>query len=140
MSKFNLTMSVAVIATMAFFGIGIFQKANYKAVEGDTVAISYSIIDGDNTYDSQSATVVIGSNDNKIFTDEVVKDAKFNEKLEFDTKLEEDVKIDEETTIKKGQDVKIKGDVSNIEPKAAVEESEAGSEQDSDADASSETK
>lgn len=138
MSKFNLIISVAVVATMVFFGVGIYQKANYIAAEGDSVSISYSIIDGDNTYDSQSASVVIGSNDNKIFTDELLLGAKYGSKLEFDTKLQEDVQIDDSTTIKKGQDVKIKGDLADIVPKAE-EESETGSEQDSETDASSET-
>lgn len=140
MNKFNLTMSVAVIAVIAFFGFGIFQKANYKAADGDTVSIKYSIIDGDNTYDSQSASVVIGANDNKIFTDELLNGMKYGSKLDFETTLEEDVTIDDETTISKGQKVTIEGDLADIVPEAEEETSEEDSEVNSEADASSETK
>lgn len=122
MNKFNLTMSVLIAATVVFFGIGIANKANYKAAEGDTVYVTYSIIDGENTYDSQAATVVPGSNDDAIITDDVVLGLKAGADINFDTKLSKKVDIDDETKIKKGTEVTIEGKVSSITPATPVEE------------------
>lgn len=116
MNKFNLTMVVAVVVAIAFFGYGIFEKATYKIAEGDTVSISYSIINGDETYDSQSAYVVIGSNEDTIMTDEVLTGVKYGSELEFDTTLTEDVAIDDETTVPKGSNVTIEAVIEEITP------------------------
>lgn len=128
MNKFNLTMSVLIAATVVFFGIGIVNKANYKVAEGDTVSVNYSIIDGENTYDSQYATVTPGSNENTIITDEVVLGLKNGADINFDTKLTEPVTIDEETKIKKGTNVTIEGKVSSVTPAAPVAADETTSE------------
>ncbi len=128
MNKFNLTMSVLIAATVVFFGIGIVNKANYKIAEGDSVLVTYSIVDGENTYDSQSASVIPGSNDNKIITDDVVLGLKSGAEINFDTKLTEAVTIDEETTIKKGTNVTIEGKISSVTPAAPVTADETTSE------------
>lgn len=128
MNKFNLTMSVIIAATVVFFGIGIVNKANYKVAEGDTVSVNYSIIDGENTYDSQFATVIPGANENTIITDDVVLGLKKGADVNFDTKLTEPVTIDEETKIKKGTKVTIEGKVSSVTPAAPVAADETTSE------------
>lgn len=137
MNKFNVTMTVLIIAAIAFFGFGIIQKATYKAAEGDGVSLSYTIVSGEDTYDSQSATVSIGDNTNTIFTDDVVTGVKMNEELAFDTTLTEDLAIDSETTLTSGTDVSIEATVSSITPAtedsiASEEASETTSETDSE--------
>lgn len=137
MNKFNVTMTVLIIAAIAFFGFGIIQKATYKAAEGDGVSLSYTIVSGEDTYDSQSATVSIGDNTNTIFTDDVVTGVKMNEELAFDTTLTEDLTIDSETTLTSGTDVSIEATVSSITPAtedsiASEEASETTSETDSE--------
>lgn len=116
MNKFNLTMVVAIVVAIVFFGFGIIQKANYKVGAGDTVSVSYSIIDGENTYDSQSATVVVGDNTNEIITDDVVSGLKYGSDINFDTTLKSDVVIDDSTTVKSGTKVTIDGKLSDVTP------------------------
>lgn len=116
MNKFNLTMVVAIIVAVVFFGFGIAQKANYKIGAGDTVSVSYSIIDGENTYDSQSATVVVGNNTNEIITDDVVSGLKYGSDINFDTTLKSDVVIDDSTTVKAGSEVTIEGELTDVTP------------------------
>lgn len=138
MNRFNLTMSIAVVAAIVFFGFGIFQKANYKIAEGDNVYVTYSIVAGEDTYDSQSASVEVGNNQNTIITDDILIGAKLGTELNFDTTLTEAVQIDQETSIAEGTAVSIEGVVADVTPKVVEEEvtsettSEASSEVSSD--------
>lgn len=125
-------MTIAIVVVAGFFGYNIFQKANYKIETGDTVTVSYSLITDEETYDSQSATVVIGNNDNKLITDEVLAGAKYGSTINFDTKLKEELTIDSETTVAKGTEVTVDGKISEVTPKQDETDSEASSEADSE--------
>lgn len=130
MNKFNVTMTALIIAAIVFFGFGIIQKVTYKAVEGDVVSLSYTVVSGEDTYDTKSASVKIGDNTNTIFTDDIVLGVKANDQLAFDTTLTEDLTIDNETTITSGTDVSIEATVSAITP---------GTDEEADSEATSET-
>ncbi len=118
MNRFNLIMSIAIVVVAGFFGIGIIQKANYKIAAGDTVYVTYSMTAGEDTYENRSANVVVGNNDDKIITDDLLLDVKNGSNLSFNTKLTEDVVIDDETTVKTGTEVIIDGKISDVTPKA----------------------
>lgn len=121
-------MIVLIVAAFAVFGFGIIQKATYKVAEGDSVSISYSIIDGDNTYDNQATSVIIGSNEDAIFTDEVLTGLSYGSHFSFDTTLTEDKTLSdsEATTLTKGTEVKIDAELSEVIP--AAPETEESSE------------
>ncbi len=121
MNRFNLVMTLLVVAVVVFFGVNIAQKANYKVAVNDTVSLSYTINEGENAYD-QSATILIGSNDDKIFTDEALTGVKNGSSQSFDIALPEEIVIDDETTLKKGTEVTIDAKVLNVVPGETDEE------------------
>ncbi|WOO87320.1 hypothetical protein RZE82_09410 [Mollicutes bacterium LVI A0039] len=143
MNKFNLTMSVLVAAVIIFFGFGIVQKVNYKIEAGDTVSISYSMIQDGETYEMSPANVVIGENTNEIFTDNILLGLKAGADLNFDIELTQDVQVDSsgEKVLAEGSTVTIDGKVTEITPKATEEASDVASEENSEANSeeSSET-
>ncbi len=132
MNKFNLVMTLLVAVVVVFFGVNIAQKANYKIAENDTVSLSYTINEGENAYD-QSATITVGSNDDKIFTDEALTGVKNGSSQSFDIALPKKIVIDDETTLKKGTEVTIDAKVLDVVPgetdeEASSETSEVSSE------------
>ncbi len=121
MNKFNLVMTLLVVAVVVFFGINIAQKANYKIAANDIVSLSYTINEGENAYD-QSATITVGSNDDKIFTDEALTGVKNGSSQSFDIVLPEEIVIDDETTLNKGTEVTIDAKVLDVVPGETDEE------------------
>lgn len=116
MKKFNLFMSVLVVLTIMFFGIGIIKKVNYAGAEGDSVSLSYTVIDGEESYPNQTENLVIGENTSTIISDDQVLGKNYGSKLNFDKKLTADLTIDEKT-IEKGSEVKIEAKILEITPK-----------------------
>ncbi len=132
MNRFNLVMTVLIAAVIVFFGINIVQKANYKIADGDVVSLSYTIVDGENEYD-QSATITVGDNDDKIFTDKKLIGVKNGSSQTFDIALPSKIEIDDETKLKKGTEVTINAKVLDVVPaqtdnETSEESSEVNSE------------
>ncbi len=130
MNKFNVTMIGLITIAVLFFGINIAIKANYKIQDGDSVSVTYDIITAEDTYTDQSTSVVIGENEDAIFTDEALTGVKFGAKERFDTTLTEAIEIDDETTLAKGDEVTIEAKVTNVVPAETTDEtsSETSSE------------
>lgn len=116
MKKFNLFMSVLIVVTIIFFGVGIIKKVNYNAAQGDSVSVSYTVIDGEDSYPNQTENLVIGESTSSIISDDQVLGKKYGSKLNFDKKLTDDLTIDAKT-IKKGSEVKIEAKILEITPK-----------------------
>lgn len=121
MNKFNLVMTLLVAVVVIFFGVNIAQKANYKIAVNDTVSLAYTINEGENAYD-QSATITVGSNDDKIFTDKALTGVKNGSSQSFDIVLPEEIVIDDETTLNKGTEVTIDAKVLDVVPGETDEE------------------
>ncbi len=135
MNRFNLTMVVLVAITVVFFGVNIFQKANYKAVEGDVVKISYNVTHGEDTFTDLTTSVVIGQNTSQVFKDENVSGLKVGDKMNFDTKLTEAETFDE-TEVAKGETITVDAKIAEVTPSTPVEaESELNSEAASESEA-----
>ncbi len=122
MNKFNLTMTLLVVAAIVFFGFGIIQKATYKIADGDSVSISYSITSGEETYDDQSAYVTIGSNQDQLFTDKVLTGVKNGSDLQFDATLADKMTLTdtEATVLAAGTKVSIDGKITDVTPAPEV--------------------
>lgn len=128
MNKFNLTMSVLVVATVLFFGFNIIQKVTYNAATGDYVSITYNVTYGEESYDDNTTSFTIGESEDGMFTSEQLTGLKMNDTLSFEYTLDEATTFGSSDEIAKGETVEVDATISQIVPADDESDSEASSE------------
>lgn len=140
MKKFELIMSLLIIVVVVFFGVNIYNKVIYVPQDKDTVVITYTVTNGEDVYEDQSAypEFAVDTDSYEMFTDEMLEGKKAGDEFSFDYVLPEDKAYDGETTVAAGTTVTIDATIDSISV-YTEEESESSDSSESESSESTES-